>query len=110
MIITCELDDDCNLSDEELMMMNMEINVAIIFRITITITIIIVTIIVISTCEINDDRNLSENRRWRDVSVPHGGGGHYQEPEQVVRCAQVMLYWSVITRRIKGLVIKIQIA
>ena len=81
MIITCELDDDCNLSDEELMMMNMEINVAI----------IIVTIIVISTCEINDDRNLSENRRWRDVSVPHGGGGHYQEPEQVVRCVQAML-------------------
>ena len=91
MIITCELDDDCNLSDEEMMMMLMEINVAIIIRITITITIIIVAIIVITTCEIYDDRNLSENRGWRDVSVPHGGGSHYQEPEQVVRCVQAML-------------------
>ena len=51
---------------------------------------------VIITCEIDDDCNLSENRGWGDVSVPHGGGSHYQEPEQVFRCVQAMLYWSVI--------------
>ena len=90
MIITCEIDDDCNLSDEEMMMMMiMNINATIIIRITIMITI---TIIMITTCEIDDNCNLSENRGWGDVSVPHGGGSHYQEPEQVFRCVQAMLY------------------
>ena len=93
MIITCGIDDDCNLSAEEMMMMIMKINVTIIIRITIMITIII---IISTTCEIDDDGNLSENRGWGDVSVPHGGGSHYQEPEQVFRSVPAMLYWSVI--------------
>ena len=84
--------DDCNLSDEDMMVMIMKINVTI--RITIMITIII--IIIFTTCEIDDDCNLSENRGWGDVSVPHGGGSHYQEPEQVFRSVQAMLYPSVI--------------
>ena len=85
----CEIDDDCNLSDNEMMVMIMNINATIIIRITIMITI---TIIMITTCEIDDNCNLSENRGWGDVSVPHGGGSHYQEPEQVFRCVQAMLY------------------
>ena len=106
MIITCEIHDDWKLSDEDDDYKNQRHH----HHPNHYMIIITIMIIMITTCEIDDDCNLSENRGWGDISVPHGGGSHYQKPEQVFRSVLAMLYWSVITIRIKGSVIKIQIA